>query len=141
MSLLKSVHHNSIVNIPDIAFADLHAGVFVLMLLAWAWMLAAFWFTFGSQLEGGFMVAISTVYVLMYFGVPAVMIKTARKHSPHLPDRRSFGDFLRGYVQTATGRMEGREALVQILLVPVGLALCISGIAVAVISARSAVTG
>jgi len=137
MSLFKRVHHNSAANIPDIAFSDIHAGVFVLMLLAWFWLLVAFWLTFGWELEGGFMVAVSTVYMAMFFGVPLAMIKVAKAHTPHQPDRRSFGDFLRAYVQTATGRMEGWEAAIQILLVPVGLALCISGIAFAVIAARS----
>jgi len=136
MSQVERVHHNSLANIPDIAFADLHVGVFVLMLAAWAWLFAVLWLTFGTQLEGGFMVGISTGYVLMYFAVPAAMIKTAKKHTPHLPDRRGFGDFLRGHIQIATGSMKGWEATVQILLVPVGLALCISGIALAVIAAR-----
>jgi len=138
MTTFERVHHNSVANIPEIAFSDLHAGVFILMLLAWGWMLAAFWLTFGFQLEGGFMVGISTVYIAMYFGVPAVMIKVAKKYTPHLPDHRSFADFLHGNVQTATGRIEGWEACVQILLVPVGLALCITGIALAVMSARVA---
>lgn len=132
------VHHNALGNIPSVPFSDMHHGVYVISLLAWAWVLSAFWFTFGNQREGAFMVAISSFYFLIFFGIPILMTRTGRKISPALPNRQSFSEFLRSEVGTANGVLTGREALLQITLIPIGLAFCISGIAFAVVSARNA---
>lgn len=131
-------HHNAMANIPDIVFSDIHYGVYVLVLSAWGWVIGAFWFAFGSDRHSAFMVGISTIYFLIFFSVPLILARTGRKFISAKPNSQSFKSFLRSRVDTATCEMSGREAAVQIALVPVCLALCTTGIAIAVIFARNA---
>lgn len=142
MNTLSSyIHHNAVENVPDIAFGDMHHGVYIMTLLAWTWVLGAFWMAFGGEGESRFMVVISTVYFVIFFSIPIVMVRTGRKFVSASPNSQSFGRFLRTHIDTANGPLTGREALIQIVLIPVCLALCITFIAFAVMSARNTFGG
>ena len=95
--------------VPAIAFAG-YAGI-----------LFAFWLSFAGNVEAALAIAVSTAYAAMYFGVPYLMARMAEKHgdSPH---RQSLPTFIDGEFETITGRIGGWAAVVQIVLVPVGLA-------------------
>lgn len=131
-------HHNSRENIPVLPFGELPKGVYVITLLAWTAFIGAFWAGFGSDLNSGFMVAISTVYMLVFFVTPILMLRMARKFGAAAPEKESLNSFLERPVDTNTGEINGREALIQIVLVPVCLAFCAGGIAYAFHSARFA---
>jgi hypothetical protein len=68
----------------------------------------------GSRLSV-FCMAISFFYLLMYLGVPAILLKMEPKRG----QRPSLDQFLRAGMQTYTGYITGKDALLQILLVPV----------------------
>ncbi|WP_430396921.1 hypothetical protein [Ferrovibrio sp.] len=99
----------------------------------------AYWLTFMAQSEAAFMVVISTVYLVMYAGTPVVLARLgsgllrARHGGQAAP---SLADFLRGRMDTWTGSITGAAALVQVTLIPLGLAVATIGICVAVILAR-----
>ena len=64
---------------------------------------------------------ISAFYLAMFFGVPAVFLGVEHERSR----RPSLAEFLERGIDTATGRLGGRGALVQMLIVPVLLAFAI----------------
>ena len=105
--------------------SQMHPGVYKLALLCWVMLLAVFWVTFATSANATFMVAIGTVYAIVFFGVPFLMSRIAGN-----PSTASFslGDFLDGRFDTLYGPIGGREALLQVIMVP--LSLSIGGIAI-----------
>lgn len=131
-------HHNSKTNIPSLPFADLHKGTYIASGLAWLAFIAVFWAGFATDLHSAFMIAISTVYMVMYFATPGLMIRMAGRLTAHRSADGPFDAFLAGEVDTHTGPIGGRDALIQIILVPAALTLCTGGIAYAYHAARQA---
>jgi hypothetical protein len=80
--------------------------------------------TFAATMTGSrlsiFSVAIGFLFLFMYLGVPTVFLKTEPKRG----QRISFDQFLQRGIQTYTGHLSGKDALLQILLVPVLLTGC-----------------
>ncbi|MCF8470109.1 MAG: hypothetical protein K9G30_04945 [Parvibaculum sp.] len=136
-----TVHRNSKENIPSTPFFDMHKGVYIATLLAWLSLLAVFWVGFGTNLESEFIVAIATLYILIFFGTPIVMIKVANKFSPTLLSKETFRGFLAKPLSVRTGQISGHDALIQVILVPVCLVLGTAGIAYAFHAARQAAGG
>jgi hypothetical protein len=64
--------------------------------------------------------AVSTFYFGMYFGVPFVMVRLASKEKQQ-PRPGSLGSFLAGDVMTYTGRVSGWGAVAQLMTIPAGL--------------------
>jgi hypothetical protein len=124
-------------NIP--VFDSLPRGAFGIIAGAAGAKMLAYWLTFGARAEAAFMVAISTVYVIMYVGTPYVM---ARIGEQMLRDRHggkqapTLRDFLAGRMDTWTGPLNGWAALIQVTLIPVGLMFATIGICLAVYAAR-----
>jgi hypothetical protein len=103
----------------------MHPGVYKLALACWVMFLAVFWVTFAISANALFQVAIGTVYAIMFFGVPFLMSRIAGNSGTAT---FSLGDFLDGRFDTLTGPIGGREALLQVVMVP--SALTIGGIAI-----------
>lgn len=113
----------------------LHPGVQGVALLAYAWIFFVLWLVFGSKLESAFAVAVSTVYTMMFFGVPLVMLGIARKADPRAP-HGSLGTFLRGHFDTITGPITGWQALAQVALIPIALSFGFSAIGLVIVLQR-----
>jgi hypothetical protein len=99
---------------------DMHPGMYGLATLCWAVFIGIFWLTFAASANALFMVAISTAYALMFFGVPFVMSRLVPRKAK--PDSGLF-EFLHGKVDTLYGPIDSVEALVQMIVVPVALSL------------------
>jgi hypothetical protein len=84
-----------------------------------AWVMAAAWIGFSGAVTINIAIAICAVTLVMYLGVPLALARTARYASPKV----SFGDYLAGELETFGGTISGREAAIQILTVPVCLAV------------------
>lgn len=102
--------------------------VYKIALAGWVALLGVFWVTFWSSASALFMVTISTVYGVMFFGVPYMM--TRQISNPPKPTR-SFATFLNSPFAMIDGTMPGWEALLQVVLVPV--CLVAGGIAIGII--------
>ena len=104
---------------PTPAAADVPAGVGVLIVGAYASLVAAFAFATAGSGHSIFMITISALFVVAFFTVPRIFLKVEPKggHRPSL-DR-----FLAEGMETLTGHSSGGAALVQILIVPVFLTL------------------
>ncbi|WP_026987270.1 hypothetical protein [Fodinicurvata fenggangensis] len=106
---------------------ELHPGFFWVVLLAWLWLVAAFWSAFAGDLQSAWMVTISTAFFGMYFGLSAILLGLQRDREPV---HKSFLAYLKGRMDTFTGAVSGRGALVQVAIIPVSLALAGTGMAI-----------
>jgi len=103
----------------------MHPGVYKLALLCWVMLLAVFWITFAMSAHATFMVAIGTLYAIVFFGLPFLMSRIAGISTTA---SISLRDFVDGRFDTLYGPIGGLEALLQVILVP--LSLSIGGIAI-----------
>jgi hypothetical protein len=108
--------------------------VFALALGSYAAMVALMWLTFARTGEGEFVLLIATLVYSSFIVVPLIILRLARRESPAKPS--SLRGYLKRTTDTLTGPLESRAALVQIIVVPVLLTLCLAGIAIALALAR-----
>jgi len=111
---------------PAPAVPDMPAAVGWAIVAVYAAIIAAFALTMGKGGEASFMIAISALYVAIFLGVPRIFLAVEGDTS-HRP---SWREFLSRGMDTQTGRMSGRAALVQIMIVPVLLLTAISAMGV-----------
>lgn len=111
----------------DQASRELHPGFFRVVIIAWLWLIAAFWSVFASDLQSAWMVTISTAFFGMYFGLSAILIGLQRDREPV---HKGFLTYLKGRMDIFTGPVSGRGALVQVAIIPIALAMAGTGMAV-----------
>lgn len=114
----------------EAAAPDIPASVGRMILAAYAMMMAGLLLFFTGSLEATMMVVISIVYTAIYLAVPAIVLIVERRSGG-----RTMGDFFARGLDCWTGHIEGREALLQMLLIPAALitAILVIGIAAAII--------
>lgn len=104
---------------------DIPPGVYGIAILCWGALLAEFWITFFVSSHALFMVAVSTVYAVVFFGIPLILSRMQG------PDRTSpaltLAAFARGRFNTLYGPISGFGAMLQVFLVP--LILSVGGVA------------
>lgn len=98
----------------------MHPHVYRIALVCWASLLLIFWVTFWVSSNALFMVVVGTVYAVMFFGVPYEM---SRIFPGKRTSDKSIWQFLEEPFRTRTGTMRGYEALLQVILVPLCLAI------------------
>lgn len=103
---------------PAAAAPDVPAAVGGLIVASYVALLAVFFAFFAGSPLALFSITICALFVAMFFSVPRVFFAVEAD-----PSRRpSFSHFWHGGIQTLTGRTSGRDALTQMLIVPVFLA-------------------
>ncbi|SMF76063.1 hypothetical protein SAMN06265365_13211 [Tistlia consotensis] len=114
---------------------EIHPAVYGVAFGAALWIVAVYGAVFLGAPEAMMMLAISLGFLVMYAGTPIVMWRTGRAPAAARTGRR-FADFARARLETWTGVVHGSEAAVQIVTIPVGLAVAATGIALAIVGAR-----
>ena len=102
------------------------AAAGAMMVAVYAAVMAALALVFAGDGRSIMVIVIGVFFVAMFFGVPAVFFRLEGD-----PSRRpSLGRFLESGIITATGHLKGRDALVQMLIVPglLGLAILAMGV-------------
>ncbi len=112
-----------------------HAGVAKSFVAIHTFMFAVLIATFARDGETLFMIAICAFYFAMYVGTPFVMNRAAGRR---LDDRSSWSAFLEDPFETFTGSVSGREAWLQICLVPLAVTIALTAICLIIIGARMA---
>lgn len=120
-------------NLP--AFRHMHPGVFVVSMLGWFGFMIAYWLTFGAELESALVLAVDSVFFAVFFSIPLVLIRLRRAPSRNA-NTPSFSEFLRGEIDTYTGRMSGTSALAQVAVLPVVIALGTMAIGIIISTVR-----
>lgn len=109
------------------ANTTMHGSVFKIFAALNAAILGVFWWTFLGDAEALFMVAISGVYLAAYLGTPFVMSRVGRIDTPQ---QKQFHQFLEEPFETWTGVITGREAMLQVLLIPGAVFITVIGISI-----------
>ncbi|MAC11668.1 MAG: hypothetical protein CMN74_05470 [Sphingorhabdus sp.] len=110
----------------NVGATGLHPAVLVMTAGGYAAMLASFWAMFARDLSAIFVLCAITGLMLVYFTLLFGGILLADAPTPG--SQRSFPAFLRGQVDTLTGLVEGREALLMIAGPPAVLAVMAAAI-------------
>ena len=101
---------------------ELPAPVYISILLSFAALMAASWLLFDRSDEIGLDLLIGTVLFTAMLGLPILLRRmVSRQTGAH--GRRSRAATGHGHVEIYTGRLSSGEAWVQILLIPLTMAL------------------
>lgn len=109
----------------EAAAPDVPRAVALMIVGAYALIVASFLLLFARDTEAGLMVAVSAVYFTVYLGVPSVFFRTEGRSG-----EIDLECFLRDGLNTWTGHVGGHEAIVQMLLIPVAVAIAITAIGI-----------
>lgn len=101
--------------------AELPRSVYRLIVTCYVWMLACAGFFFIEAGSSTLDILFSVAIFAMMLGIPAVIrhVSLRRQREPSA----DLYDFLHGRLETWSGMLSGREALVQIMIIPVALAV------------------
>jgi hypothetical protein len=105
----------------DLPGGELPSPVYRSIVLAFAWMLLASWIAFASGAETDLVLTVAAVLFAVFLGLPLLIHATAAHHTEAKPE--TLQHFLTSSVDTATGPLSGREAWLEIALIPAALAL------------------
>jgi type IV secretory pathway VirB2 component (pilin) len=113
-----------------------HGAVLVLAVAvgSYAVMLGLMWLTFARTGEGTFVMLVVSLVFASFAVVPLIIRRLARQDAA--AESRSLREYLVQSMDTLTGPLNARAALVQIVVVPALLTLCLAGIAIAMALAR-----
>jgi len=101
---------------------DVHPRAVAICLGVPAYLVPALWITFGGR-ETVLDLAIVTLIFVSLYGLIAACSAYSRDVEPNRSQTRSFGDFLRGTVDIESGPIPGWDAFIEIIALPVTLAI------------------
>ena len=105
--------------LPTPAAPDIAAGVGGLIAGSYAALLLVFFAFFAGSFTALFVITICAGFVAVYFTIPYIFFSI----EPDETRRPSLSTFVRKGMETLTGHSSGRDALVQMMVVPVLLTL------------------
>jgi hypothetical protein len=114
---------------PTPAAPDVPACVGGFLFAAYSALVAAFAVAAAGSAQSIYAIAICALFVLMFFAVPRIFLLV----EPRAGHRPTLERFMREGMQTLTGHSNGRDALVQMLIVPVFLTLGALGMGIAAV--------
>ena len=103
--------------VAGVASRGVHPAALGLLASFYALILATFWASFAYDAPTALVLTVVTFLMFMYFSLVIGGIVLADSAVVG-EDQRDFREFLRGQVDIATGLISGREAVMQILLLP-----------------------
>jgi len=101
--------------------AELPAFVYVSVLAAFGWIMLASWLAFARGMDADLPLGIAVVLAVVFFALPVIIRHVAVANTHNQP--QTTGDFLAAPIETATGPMRGSSAWLEILIVPLTLAV------------------
>jgi hypothetical protein len=114
--------------------AEFPAFVYVSVLAAFAWIVLASWLAFATDMDAALSLGFVVVLGIVLFALPIIMREVAAANARK--KHETTGDFLSAPVETATGPLRGSSAWLQVLIIPLALALAATLIGAAFILAR-----
>lgn len=114
--------------------AEFPAFVYVSVLAAFAWIMLASWVAFAGGADADLALGIAIVLAIVFFALPIIIREVAVAHSRRRQEMKH--DFLSSRVETATGWLPGSSAWLQVLLIPLALALAATLIGAASVFVR-----
>jgi uncharacterized membrane protein YtjA (UPF0391 family) len=108
-------------NYDSIPGDELPPAVYRTIVFAFAWMMLAAWLAFGGASGTDLDLAVATVLFVVFLALPIIMYRTARNRLQR--QRTVPKEFISSRVDIATGTLSAREAWLQVLMIPIALAL------------------
>lgn len=105
----------------EIPGSEIPRGIYRVAWFSFLWMLFAAWIGFGHALGTNVDLLVVTIIVSVLSLLPMLVRRTARRHRTDFEAAPRGGDAVS--LETATGRLGSGEAYLQILLIPVALAI------------------
>jgi hypothetical protein len=104
------------------------------VLAAFAWIMLASWLAFAADMDAALSLSFAVVLGIVLFALPIIIreVAVANTRTKH----EATGDFLSAPVETATGPLRGSSAWLQVLIIPLSLALAATLIGAAFVLAR-----
>lgn len=108
------------------AAPDMPVAAGAMLVTVYVALIGALALTVGHGSHALFVILIDAFFVAMFFAIPVIFLRLEKDKSrrPTLPA------FLNGGIETATGRISGSGALVQMLIVPLLLVFAILSIGI-----------
>ena len=103
------------------AVPDMPAAAGVMMVGVYFLLMGSFALTLAHERHAIFVIGIAVFFVVMFFAVPLIFLRIEEDGSR----RPSLTAFLDSGIDTATGRLSGGGALIQMLIVPLLLAFAV----------------
>jgi hypothetical protein len=100
---------------------ELHPRVYKSVVVAFAWILVIARMAFGYSTEAAWLATVSILFGIVFFSIPIIMRRANRMRARWV--KRDVEDFLTSNVEIATGRLPGWEAYLQIMIIPLSLAI------------------
>jgi hypothetical protein len=108
-------------NLGAIPGAEFPGFVYGSVLAAFAWIMLASWLAFARDMDASLALGVVVVLGIVFFALPIIVHHVATAFSRPRPEMPH--DFLSAPVETATGPLSGASAWLQVLLIPLALAL------------------
>jgi hypothetical protein len=118
------------------AETGVHPVVIEIALGAALWFLAVTWVSFARGTEVDWAIFVATAFFGIFFGLFLLIAARAAKEPRWRLRQASFRDFLHSKVGTETGEMSGRQAMIEIITMPLMLAFAATAIGIAWILAH-----
>jgi hypothetical protein len=102
---------------------ELHPRVYTSVVLAFAWIVGIAWLEFGFErsTEAAWIATVAVVIAIVFLNIPFIL-RHANGTRPR-GHKQDMEDFLWSNFETATGSLRGWEAYVQIMTIPLSLAI------------------
>ena len=108
------------------AAPDVPAAIGGLIAASYAGLIAVFFAFFARSPLALFSIVVCAGFVAVYFAIPRIFLAVEAD-----PARRpTLGRFMRTGIDTATGRIGGKDALIQMIIVPVLVTLGLAAIGI-----------
>lgn len=117
----ETLHHRGAEATPDVP-----SSVGLLLFASYLALIGALFIATAGPGESKFAIAIAGLFVVAFFSVPRLIFA----QEPKSVRRPSMEVFLARGLDTYTGKCSGRDALVQMLVVPLALTFCVLSLAV-----------
>ncbi|HEX5957058.1 MAG TPA: hypothetical protein VFY92_00185 [Hyphomicrobiaceae bacterium] len=95
--------------------------VYISVLAAFGWVILASLLAFAHEVDADLALGMATVLGIVFFGLPIIIHHAAVTFSHPKPEHPR--EFLASPVDTATGPLSGASAWLQVLIIPLSLAL------------------
>jgi hypothetical protein len=105
---------------------DMPASVGELIVISYGALIGALALVAAGTRQSNFMIVVAALFVVMFFSVPRIFLRVERNGG----SRPSLAQFMANGTETWTGHNSGKEALVQILILPVSLTFAVLAMAV-----------
>lgn len=108
---------------PDRRIQSIHPVAVRIAVVAAAWFVVVMAISFSGTIESDYLMAVTIAFSVIFFGLVLGLAARAAGDPRWGGRSTEFRNFVNGKVEIATGIVSGRESLIQLLALPIVLAI------------------